>query len=135
MSRVSQSLFYLRLYDTGSLTFKWPFQGSDIYLKEPIKGMNCFDSNKKIKPSLCFTEPQEYLFIFISFHFFSLIFPCTILMQSNFKSFTNTRIAKIFFSKLIHPNYSKEPRSVTAFDLSTFRFNPIRSQLETVLDV
>ena len=51
MSRVSESLFYLRLYDIGSLTCKWPFQGSDIYLKGPIEGMNCFDSNKKRKLS------------------------------------------------------------------------------------
>ena len=51
MSRVSESLFYLRLYDIGSLTCKWPFQGSDIYLKGPTEGMNCFDSNKKRKLS------------------------------------------------------------------------------------
>ena len=74
MSRVSQSLFYLRLYDIDSLTCEWLFHGSDIYLRGPIEGMNCFDSNKKGKLSLCFTEPHEYLFIFISFHFFLINF-------------------------------------------------------------
>ena len=59
MSRVSESLFYLRLYDIDSLTRKWLFQGSDVYLKGPIEDMNCFDSNKKRKLSLCCTEPHE----------------------------------------------------------------------------
>ena len=51
----------------------------------------------------------------------------------NYVIITYTRTA----TKMI--SYGKEPKSVTAFDLFTFfrilRFHPIRSQLETVLDL
>ena len=65
-------------------------------------------------------------------HVFSLliIFTCKLLNLHYFDSWNNALYCI--------GGYTKEPKSVTAFDLFTnftCKFNPMRSQLETVLDL